>query len=216
MGKFIDLTGERFGGLVVIKLVNRAKSGHIRYLCLCDCGNKTIVQAGNLKNHHTQSCGCFNKKMHTKHGHSTRIKKSKVYIIWVNMIQRCTNPHYKQYKDYGGRGITICDEWLHSFSNFLRDNPGWKPGLTIERNNNELGYFKDNCYWGTRTEQTRNRRNTLYVPYKGENRLLIELCEKHNMPYKIVWMRIYKLGWSIEKALTTPVRKYKKYKQGES
>lgn len=220
MSKFINLIGQRFGRLTVIQWAGKDKWGHSKWLCRCDCNNKNeiIVSGNHLKSGHTKSCGCLHKEKAKinaiKHGHCKNRKATGFYESWHSMIQRCTNPNNKDYKDYGGRGITVCEEWME-FPNFERDNLGWEPGLTIERDNNELGYFPGNCYWGNRTEQNRNKRSNLYVPYRGENRLLIELCEEYNMPYHVVWDRIYRYGWSPEKALTTPVRKKEKRKEGK-
>lgn len=215
MSKIIDLTGKRFGRLVVIKWVGKDKWRHRRWLCKCDCKNKNeiIVTGGNLRNGNTKSCGCLQKEImsviKTTHGHVKTGRKTKIYMIWVEMIQRCTNPNHKQWDDYGGRGITVCDEWME-FPNFLKDNPDWKLGLTIERISNKLGYFKDNCYWATRKEQGRNKRNNLYITYGRKTQLLIEWSEETGIPYHTLYARIYKYNWSSEKALTTSVRRERK------
>lgn len=207
MPKLVDLTGRRFGRLVVIKRVDNDKCNKVRWLCQCDCEKEIIVIGGHLKSGNTKSCGCLQKEKVTKHGHY----KDEIYRAWQDMKDRCTNPNNKHYRDYGGRGITVCKEWMDSPENFIKDmGEKWRPGLTIERTRNWEGYYLGNCKWVTIQQQQRNKRNNLYVPYKGKNRLLIELCEEHNMPRGVVWNRIYKLGWSIEEALTTPVRKYKK------
>lgn len=208
MGKFIDLIGQKFGRLIVIQRAGNDKWGNSRWLCKCDCkGGKEIIISGfNLRGGHTKSCGCLKKEKATKHGHYN----DEIYRSWHGMIQRCINPNNRAYYNYGGRGITVCKEWLYSFLNFKRDNPGWKSGLTLERTDNEKGYYKENCKWVTPKEQARNRRDNLYVEYNGEKRLLVELCEEHNMPYGLVYERIYRYNWSIEKALTTSTRKKRK------
>ncbi len=211
MSRFINLIEKRFERLIVIEQASNSKNGRVRWLCQCDCGKETIVLGYNLKSGSTKSCGCLLKEgNNTKHGHSKKQKTSKIYRIWDSMIQRCTNSNNIGYKNYGGREIIVCDRWKNSFENFLKDMPNWKPGLTLERNKNELGYFKDNCEWATYTKQARNRRNNLYVIYNMKRQLLIELCEKYNMSYKLIYDRIYRYGWSPKEALTTPVGQRRK------
>ena len=146
MGKLrADLTGQNFGRLIVIKRVENDKSGNHRWLCRCDCGKEKVIRGSDLKNGHTKSCGCLK----IKHGHTKNGKPDGIYKSWHDIIQRCTNPNCSNYKDYGGRGIMVCEEWL-DFLNFEKDMiKGWKPGLTLERENNELGYDKENCEWIT-------------------------------------------------------------------
>lgn len=145
-----DIIGNLFGRLVVIEYFGRSKRKRdILYLCGCSCGNTSIVLRYHLKSGHTKSCGCCG------------LNFGKLYpkenAIWSAMIQRCTNKKNKGYLNYGGRGITVCAEWRH-FKNFIRDM-GRKPNnLTLERADNDLGYFKDNCKWATYTEQNRNHR----------------------------------------------------------
>lgn len=212
MSQFIDLTDKIFGMLAIIKRIGTDKWGQSRWLCMCDCGNKTIVVGSSLKRGLTQSCGCLNKekviKRSTKHGHCRRGKVTGFYKSWQDMIKRCTDPNCTHYSNYGGRGIVVCKRWL-KFENFLKDMGEAPLGLTLDRMKNEKGYYKENCRWATSIEQARNRRNNLYVPYNGENRLFVELCEEHNISYHIVYARIYKLNWLPERALTEPVRRRK-------
>lgn len=145
----------------------------------------------------------------TKHGHNRRGKTTETYISWHGMIQRCANPTHKSYRRYGGSGITVCERWL-KFPNFLKDM-GERPNeKSIDRINNKLGYCKENCQWSTRKEQQRNRRNNLYIIYNGEKRLLIEWAEETGIQYKTLCRRIFKHKWTVEKALTTPVRRMRK------
>lgn len=195
----IDLTGQRFGRLIVIKYV-----GKYKYLCRCKCGNKKIIYGYSLIDGTTKSCGCLRKEITAqgsiKHGHCG----DKIYKVWDAMIQRCTNPNNRQWKDYGGRGITVCKRWL-KFENFYEDKgKDWEPGLTLERDNNELGYFKDNCYWGTRTEQARNKRNNRLITAFGKTQCIAAWAEETGIPSPTIRKRL-KLGWPPEEALITPV-----------
>jgi len=157
MPSFIDLTKKRFGRLTVIERAENAKCGNIRWRCICDCGNETIPQSVSLRNGTTQSCGCLQKeiviKLKTTHGMSN----STTYVCWSHMLNRCNDCNSREYKNYGGRGITVCDSWL-KFENFLTDMGEKQTGLTIERKNNNLGYCKENCEWATHTKQNRNQR----------------------------------------------------------
>lgn len=198
-----DLTRKQFGRLIVIRRMNNNKWGRSRWLCKCECKQEKVILSYCLKSGHTQSCGCLNKEIITKHG----LHNNKIYPVWNDMIQRCTNPKNKDYHNYGGRGIKVCKHWM-KIENFLEDmEKGWKPGLQIERKNNYKGYHKENCKWATRKEQDKNKRNNLYIIYNGKTQLLMGLCEQHNVSYTIIWHRIYSCGWLPEKAFMTPVKK---------
>ena len=171
MGKFIDLTGKHFGYLTVLKKCEYSKTSHT-YLweCQCVCGNITKINGNNLKSGHTISCGC--KKGKTTHGkHDTRL-----YCIYYNMKQRCYNSKTKWFKNYGGRGITICQEWLDDFMNFYNwaiDN-GYKDNLTIDRIDVNGNYCPENCRWVDKITQANNTRNNRYETYNGETHTIAE------------------------------------------
>jgi len=180
------------------------KCGNFRWLCLCDCGKEKIVLYGNLKRGNTKSCGCFK----IKHGHTKNQKMSKTYSTWIDMIQRCTNPRDKQYKDYGRRGIKVCKRWL-KFENFLKDMGEASEGYQIDRIDNNKGYCKSNCRWVTPKMNNRNKRDNHLETYNGKTQCLVEWAEEFNIDYGTLRWRLDH-GWSIGKALTTLVRKYKK------
>lgn len=164
MSKLKDLTGQRFGRLTVISRDEDyvAPSGKIpRWKCKCDCGRTITVLGSNLKSGSTKSCGCFHlesaqKTKNVKHGKC----ESRLYNIWVCMKQRCYNSKYPKYDYYGGRGITVCDEWKSSFEKF-QDwalSHGYAEELTLDRIKNDGNYEPGNCRWATRSVQNSNRR----------------------------------------------------------
>jgi hypothetical protein len=208
--------GTRFGRLIVVQEAERhiSPKGKIsrQWKCLCDCGEYTFVQFSNLKNGGTQSCGCYKKEIqesggtYWKHGQT----KSQLYRVWHGMKQRCLNPNYPAYKDYGGRGITVCDRWINSFENFLSDMGECPPGLSLDRIDNNGNYEPGNCKWRSRIEQENNKRSNVYIEWQGRRITLAEAARLSGINYSVIRMRLSQLGWSPQKALTTPVRQKKK------
>jgi hypothetical protein len=155
-----NIIGKKFGRLTVIKRVKSRKTANAilhRYMCLCDCGNKTTVYRTSIAGGKTRSCGCYKEDVHrgmfTKHGKS----KTKIYQIWRAMKQRCQNKNDRAYPRYGGRGISVCERW-ENFENFLHDM-GEKPQqLSLDRIDNNGNYEPSNCKWSTQVEQNNNRR----------------------------------------------------------
>lgn len=191
-----------------MSLITQNQYGKYRWLCLCNCGRETIVLSESLKSGNTKSCGCLcreiTRQRSTKHGHKRRNKISKIYISWISMVQRCVNSNRKNYKNYGGRGITVCKRW-GKFENFLEDM-GEKPeGHQIDRIDNNGNYCKSNCRWTTPKQNSRNRSNHRIINFNGKTQCLSAWAEKFNIRVGTLRARIYKYHWSIEKALTTPV-----------
>lgn len=128
-----------------------------------------------------------------------------IYIAWKNMKARCTNPNHSDYKYYGNRGITVCDRWLHSFVNFLEDMiKGWKSGLTLERIKNDKGYYPDNCYWATRKQQNRNKRNNHLILCFDKIQCIAAWSEETGIPSNVIKWRINH-SWPPELALIIPI-----------
>jgi len=150
-----DLSDKKFNRLRVISINVKDKRGEYSWNCVCDCGNKTTVLGGNLRSGNTQSCGCLQKERTTKHS----MHKHPAYWVWIAMKQRCGNPKCKAYKNYGGRGIVICERWLESFNSFWEDmGSTWRRGLSIDRINNDGNYEPENCRWATSKQQNNNQR----------------------------------------------------------
>jgi len=213
MAKRIKINaGDRYGRLVVVaEAEDRVHpSGHRQRMvvCDCDCGNRVTVQLGNIRSGGTVSCGCFLRELvsrpgrNIKHGHAGE-SDSRTYLAWISMKQRCLNPNNTQYRYYGGRGITVCQRWLDSFTAFLEDMGECPDGLEIERIDNEAGYFKDNCRWATRKEQMRNTRRTNRVAFNGETLCLTDWASRIGVHPDTVRGRLAR-GWPLELALTTP------------
>ena len=206
MGIRKDLIGQKFGRLTPNKMIGLHKGRSCIWLCQCDCGNEKIVSSNSLVQGNVKSCGClFKEGNNKKHGHAIKNKESKIYASWKSMIQRCTNKNNKRYKDYGGRGITICERWL-KFNNFLEDM-GEKPkGLTLDRINNNRGYCKGNCKWSSYMSQMRNTRRNNLIIIDGQTMCVEDACKKYNIKSKTAHTRI-KRGWTTEEVFRTPARK---------
>ncbi|MDD3229176.1 MAG: hypothetical protein PHE09_08145 [Oscillospiraceae bacterium] len=154
----IDIKGLRFGRLTAIKMVGASSGGDAQWECCCECGNTTVVKYGHLKSGAVQSCGCMKKEPKT-HGLTTDGNRPRIYGIWEGMKQRCSNPNVDRYNRYGGRGITVCDEWQEDFKTFYdwAMANGYQDDLTIDRKDNNGNYEPGNCRWVTNADNIRNR-----------------------------------------------------------
>lgn len=205
-------SGQRFGRLTVIDpdrtIINR--TGHHERVCLvlCDCGTERVVHLRFLARGATRSCGCLNHEVivsaHLQHGET----KTRLHQIWVGMKQRCTNPRKRAYKDYGGRGITVCPEWQNDYRAF-RDwsiTHGYESMLSIDRIDNNGPYSPDNCRWIPLPDQARNKRSSRFFTCFGETKILADWMRDPRCAVngKALARRL-KLGWPFAKAITTPI-----------
>lgn len=213
MSKLKDITGQKFSMLTVVSRAENAKSGKAMWSCVCDCGRATIVSGSNLRNGSVKSCGCLlHKTSPTKtHGQS----KTRLYRIWSAIKNRCKNTNVPSYKDYGARGITVCDEWACSFKEFEKWalESGYSDELTIERIDNDKGYCPENCTWITKGEQAGHRRSCIMIEYKGKTQNLMQWCKELGLYYPRVHDRMYAGGMSFEEAISMPVMKQKRNKE---
>lgn len=167
MGKFIDLAGHNFGRLTVLMRSGTAPDGQTTWLCQCACGARITVKAGNLRSGHTSSCGCYAKQRISESQSTHRQSHNRLYNVWTSMKARCYNPNNAFYSHYGGRGITICDEWRNNYQAFhdwaMKNgyDPNAQRGLcTIDRIDVNGDYRPANCRWVDMKTQRHNRRDT--------------------------------------------------------
>jgi hypothetical protein len=219
MTKCAELTGQRFGRLVVIsRHFPNNREHNTQWLCKCDCGNMIVVSEAALTSKHTQSCGCLQRERagetHTKHAlyYNANGNKSRLYAIWQSMKRRCYNSHDGNYKNYGARGIKVCDEWLNNFKAFhdWAMANGYKDNLTIDRINNDGNYEPSNCRWADKKLQGRNKRNNIILTFDGKTMTLPEWADYLGIKLKVLENRIRR-GWSIKRTLTQPVRRSPNY-----
>lgn len=183
-----DYIGKKFGLLTILEEVEKSKTNQRRMFVQCSCveANKKIVQLSHLKDGHTTSCGCVRRRKPITHGFGHHI----LYSTWYNMQQRCKNPKAKQYCDYGGRGITVCERW-NVIGNFIADmSPTYIKGLTLDRIENNKGYSPENCKWSTHHEQKRNMRKNINITIEGRTQCLTDWCLEFGLNYAMVNMRI--------------------------
>lgn len=198
MGKFVDLTGQRFGRLVVVAFAETGRRGQSRWRCRCDCGGEKTLDGGNFVHGNTKSCGCIARKRN----HGGRKAKDRLYNIWCGMKQRANYPKHKDYSRYGGRGITVCDEWLNDFSAFREWalTNGYRDDLSIDRIDNDGNYEPSNCRWEDSETQGNNQRKCHRIDYGGERLTVSQWERKLGFKQGKIKARLY-LGWTPEEAL---------------
>lgn len=205
---FEDLTGQVFGDLTVVKYVGRkgTPSGSFKseWLCICSCGAEKLATTPRLRSGDTNSCGCKTKEKmaaaNARHG----LSKFPEYNSWTGLRERCRNPANKDWPNYGGRGITVCERW-EDFENFMSDM-GRRPGpkYSIERLDTNGPYAPGNCRWATAKEQCNNKRNTRVITAFGESKPITEWAERLGVTTAVIYGRIDRFGWPPEKAVSVP------------
>ena len=201
--KEVDITCQRFGKLIALRKNGQDKWQRNMWLCLCDCGEYATITIGNLTSGNSTSCGCGHDG-HPKH----HDYKNRLYHIWQKMKERCLNANCEAYRDYGGRGIAVCKEWLDDYVNFKQWAlcNGYEETLTIERIDVNGNYDPNNCMWANRKQQSNNKRNNIILKLDGRSQTLSEWSEETGISYSCLRARKVR-GWDDYKTLTTPVRK---------
>lgn len=204
---FVDHCGEKFGRLTIVEYAGRWGQGQRKWKCRCECGNYTTHQLITLSSGNAKSCGCLRDELASQrariHGHAAT-GPSKTYAAWNAMKRRCTNEKSPYFKNYGGRGITVCERW-NSFEAFLADMGIAPKGSSLERVNNNGNYEPSNCRWATKLEQDNNRRTCVWVTFNQTTQTVAQW--ERSLGFKTTTLRgRLRKGWSVERALTQPVR----------
>jgi hypothetical protein len=214
-GYKLNLEGQKFGRMLVLSRQGLSSSKNRMWLCRCDCGVEKVVIGKCLVNGETKSCGCLNREVSRRNLDRTKgtgwTRNHRVeYSTWTDMLARCRNPKRSQFKNYGGRGILVCDRWLN-FENFLADMGIRPPGMSIDRIDVNGNYEPANCRWATRKMQMSNRRNNTFIFVDGTKVTISEAADRHGIGRATLRNRIAR-GWPRERWFETPIFSGKKQK----
>ena len=193
-GVIKDISGQKFGRLLVLRATDKRMHGNVIWHCLCECGFCCDVKSGDLVSGRTKSCGCLRRdttiRTKTKHGHA----HTKISNVWVAMNQRCFNSSYKEFHNYGGRGIRVCDEWrdnFQAFYDYVSNLPHFgEKGYSLDRINNDGNYEPGNVRWATAREQCNNKRNSITLTHDGETKTFAEWAEITGISYSTIYHRV--------------------------
>ncbi len=200
----IDLTGKKFGRLLVLRRAENGNCGQTKWWCRCECSDdkEFEVHGGCLATGNTQSCGCLMRELardtHTTHG----MCGTPEYKTWAAILKRCYSENDPGHKNYGGRGITVCDRWRNSFENFFADMGERRDGFSIERIDTNGNYCPENCCWADKKTQANNKRTTVLVTFNGETLPITEWASKIGIKPTTLYKRVFIYGWPIEEAMT--------------
>lgn len=208
--RFIDLTGKRYGRLVVIERAKN-KGSKTAWLCKCDCGNEKIVSGDKLKTGNTKSCGCLNKELTIRRSSTHKMTNTRLYRLWLGIKKRCYNKNQPEYKNYGAKGIKMCDEWKNDFISFCSwsyehgfDEKLSRWECSIDRIDTLKDYSPQNCRWVDIHKQANNKTNNHLLTFQNSTLTLTQWSKKIKISQSTIRHRL-KRGWSVEKTLTTPL-----------
>ena len=201
-GNFIDLTGMKFNRLTAIEYVGQGGSG-ARWKFQCDCGNVKIMNAYHVKHGYAKSCGCWNEENKHDRYRIHGLTNTKIQSAWSHIKQRCLNPKSKEYRNYGGRGIGICEEWKNSVAAFAKwaYANGYQEDLTIDRIDNNGDYTPENCRWVSMEVQENNKRNNHYYSWNGESITLSQIAKRNGISRDRLYYRLHIKGMDLQAAI---------------
>jgi len=200
----VNLTGRRFGRLVVFATSKKRKAGNVYWRCRCDCGIVKAIAYNPLKCGWARSCGCLRREYISRKNFRHGLSKTNIYKIWLGMRDRCVNPNSNRFDRYGGRGIKVCRRW-NNFKNFLKDMGSRPSGYSIERINNDKSYSPSNCRWATTSEQMRNYSRNVILRMGGKRQCVADWADELKVTRWMLYSRLHN-GWSVKRTLTQPVR----------
>lgn len=215
MGKLLDLTGQKYNRLTVIErapdFFDKNGKRKTKWLCKCDCGKHVSVATHDLRSGHTSSCGCYQRERTSEAGKKHGLKHTAIYKKWLAIKDRCFNSRNKRFHCYGGRGITVCEEWKNDFQafyNYVSMLPHFgEKGYSLDRIDNNGNYEPNNVRWATETEQARNKSNTLYIEHNEERKTISEWSQITGIKYATLLHR-YHLGLADKEIFYKGVLKY--------
>jgi len=206
MPKLIDLTGKKFGRWTVIsRSKNNTNAGQPKWDCVCECGTNREITGGTLRSGNSKSCSCLQKEVVSTLNSTHKLSQHPLHKTWNSMHYRCVNPKSNRYKNYGGRGISVCPQWS-SLQQFI-DDMGEKPTSlhTLDRKDNDKNYSPRNCHWATPKEQSRNKTSTALITIGSVTKCQVDWCKLYNRDPNTFRNRVNRFGWSPLKALETPL-----------
>ena len=192
--KIINMEGQKYNRLTVIKRYYKTDDKKTFWLCECECGNEVIAEGYQIRKGYSKSCGCYTKERVGNLNKSHGKRNTHLYSIYTAMKSRCNNPNNATYVNYGGRGIKVCDEWDRDFQTFYdwAVTNGYKRELTLDREDVNKGYLPDNCRWVTMEAQQNNRRDNIHININGEVKTVSELAEEQGVPYNYIYSRYFR------------------------
>lgn len=199
----IDMNGRIINNIEVLRYSHSNKKGDAMWECRCRCGNTFTARGTDIRRGHTTSCGCLQREMTAEASKKHGMSKTRLYYVYSTMLKRCYLSSHKSYKNYGGRGIAVCDEWKNDFKTFFEwamEN-GYEEGLSIDRIDVNGNYNPSNCRWASAKEQQNNRRNNRMITCNGKTQTMQQWADEIGVDARKIHNRINILHWDVEKAL---------------